>query len=186
MQNRAARFCTHLSDFARRKQDFALCLFKSRSTFGQQIESATQPKCADSICKLQVFCMFLLTYVYPPLPHQFLKQGTECILEAMPETWRAIQGEQKTHLPPTLHRLKSNWLCFDQNKNISTNRGPLRKQISHRGGFLAYFLRPKLAPLPSRAPARQMVPISSAHLHMREMSLLLLDKGQFTVRKLGV
>ena len=58
----------------------------------------------------------------PPGSRQFLKQSlrTELILEALPvfrasvlegiraETWqmRAVHGEKKTHLPPTLHNAR--------------------------------------------------------------------------------
>ena len=84
-----ARFCTHMRHCKTRGNppQARFCspfLCKSFSTYGQQIESATQPKWSDSICKLQLFCMFHLTSVNPPGSHQLLKQGTALILETVP------------------------------------------------------------------------------------------------------
>ena len=58
-----------------------LFLFKSCSTFGQKIESATQHKCADPICKLHVICMLFVSSVNPLGSSQSLKRGADLILE---------------------------------------------------------------------------------------------------------
>ena len=139
VQNLAARFCTHLPDFARCKQDFAPTWNSAK-----QGETHLKQDFALHFCS-KVVQLLVNRLNLPPSPsvqiqsasskssacstwHPWIQRAhisswskeqnsffKPCLFLASvlkgtrAETWqmRAVHGEKKTHLPPTLHRLKN-------------------------------------------------------------------------------